>query len=252
MLRDLAELGTPEDPDIAPVDVVRANSSSWPGPVDRAVPGRPARVISAIRGVRAPRYDPSLTAEDCALYTNLLVLCLPYHGEVDDRKTGEKNYPVPLLMQWKADHEGSDAQALAALGAVDEERLTSLLLEVFSPPVKRLQKIADQLEETGVLTSRTVAELRQIVRVMADGPTRNDMLAAELLAEATGVLGSRRFTDMAEGLAVAASILGTKAMDTRISNLHGRSRAARLCLAPHRADQRGMVSLPAEPFRRSC
>ena len=91
--------------------------------------------IAHIRGVRAPRHDPSLTAEGCTLFTNLLVLCLPHHGEVDDRRTGEKNYPVPLLMQWKADHEGSNAQALAALGAVDEDRLTSLLLEVFSPPV---------------------------------------------------------------------------------------------------------------------
>ncbi len=191
--------------------------------------------IAHIRGVRHPRYDPSLTAEDCALYTNLLVLCLPHHGEVDDRKTGEKNYPVPLLMQWKADHEGSDAQALAALGAVDEERLTSLLLEVFSPPVKRLQQIVDQLEETGTFTSRTVAELRQIVQVLADRPTRSDMLAADLLAQAAGVLGSRRFTDMAEGLAVAASILGTKAMDDRISRLH--DAAAELGAASRRIER---------------
>lgn len=176
--------------------------------------------IAHIRGVRAPRYDPSLTYEQCALFTNLLVLCLPHHGEVDDRKTGEKNYPVSLLMQWKADHEGSNAQALAALGAVDEERLTSLLLEVFSPPVKRLQQITDQLEKTGTLTSRTVAELRQIVRVMADRPTRSDMFTAELLADAAAVLGTRRLSDMAEGLAAAAGILGEKAMETRISNLH--------------------------------
>ena len=176
--------------------------------------------IAHIRGVRAPRHDPSLTEPQCALFTNLLVLCLPHHGEVDDRKTGESLYPVSLLVQWKADHEGSSAPALAALGAVDEERLTSLLLEVFSPPVKRLQQIADQLERTGTLTSRTVSDLRQVVRVMADGPARSDLLAAELLAEAAVVFGSHRFSDTAEGLSQAAGILSGKAMDARITRLH--------------------------------
>lgn len=32
VLRDLAELGTPEDPDTAPVGVARGGSSSWPAP----------------------------------------------------------------------------------------------------------------------------------------------------------------------------------------------------------------------------
>jgi hypothetical protein len=176
--------------------------------------------IAHIRGVRAPRFDPSLRAEDCALYTNLLVLCLPHHGEVDDRRTGEKNYPVPLLMRWKADHEGSNAQALAALGAVDEETLTNLLLEVFTPPVKRLQQIADQLEETGHLTSHTVAELRQVIQVMAEGPTGADMLVAEMLANTADVLGTARFSQMAEELAMAADILGSADIGTKISSLH--------------------------------
>ena len=191
--------------------------------------------IAHIRGVRAPRYDPSLTAEDCALYTNLLILCLPHHGEVDDRKTGERDYPVPLLLQWKADHEGANAQALAALGAVDEERLTSLLLEVFSPPVERLQQIADQLERTGTLTSRTVGELRQIIRVMADGPPRSVTFTAELLGQAAELLGSRRFHDAVEELSAAAGILGARDMDTRISNLHD---AAELLSAASRRIQR--------------
>jgi hypothetical protein len=64
------------------------------------------------------------------------VLCpvLSHHGEVDDKKTGSTLYPVSLLMQWKADHEGSNGPALAALGPIGKESLTSLLLEVFSPP----------------------------------------------------------------------------------------------------------------------
>jgi hypothetical protein len=45
--------------------------------------------ITHIRGVRAPQYDPALSRVACASFTNLLILCLPHHGEVDDKKTGE-------------------------------------------------------------------------------------------------------------------------------------------------------------------
>jgi hypothetical protein len=73
-------------------------------------------------------------------------LCLPHHSKADDRTTGEANYPPELLRKWKAGHEGINGPALAALGPIDEESLASLLLEAFDPPVKRLEKIADQLE----------------------------------------------------------------------------------------------------------
>ena len=66
--------------------------------------------IAHIHGVRAPRYDPMLTVEQCAAFSNLLLLCLPHHSEVDDRKTGEKLYPPELLRKWKADHEGVTAR----------------------------------------------------------------------------------------------------------------------------------------------
>ena len=81
-----------------------------------------------------------------------------------------------------------------------------------------------------------MSELRQIVQVMTDGPSRSDMLAAELLAQAAAVLGTRRFSDMAEGLSAAAGILGAKAMDTRISNLH--DAAEMLSIASRRIERR--------------
>lgn len=110
--------------------------------------------IAHIRGVHAPRYDPALSPDECASFTNLLILCLPHHGEVDDKKTGEKLYPVATLTRWKTSHEGADGPALARLGQVDEDTLASMLTQVFSPPAQRLEQIADQLEETGTRAAR--------------------------------------------------------------------------------------------------
>jgi hypothetical protein len=175
--------------------------------------------IAHIRGVRAPRYDPALSRAACASFTNLLILCLPHHGEVDDKKTGETLYPVETLTQWKTDHEGANGPALAALGPVDEEILTGLLTQVFSPPAKRLQQIADQLEKTGTLTARTLVQLRQIVQVMDAGPAGTSAETAEMLAYAAGVFGTSGFSDAVEELGAAAEALSSRAMAARISEL---------------------------------
>ena len=175
--------------------------------------------IAHIRGVRAPRYDPALSRAACASFTNLLILCLPHHGEVDDKKTGETLYPVQTLAQWKTDHEGANGPALAALGPIDEETLTMLLTQVFSPPAKRLQQIADQLEKTGTLTARTLVQLRQIVQVMNAGPAGTSAETAEMLAYAAGVFGTSGFSDAVEEVRAAAETLSSRAMAARISEL---------------------------------
>ena len=163
--------------------------------------------VAHIKGVRAPRFDPKLTAEECAAFSNLLLLCLPHHAEVDDRKTGEKLYPPHLLRKWKADHEGRNGAALAALGPIDEESLTELLLDVFTPPVKRLQQIADQLEKTGTLNAQTVMELRQIVEVMASSPAGPDVRTAAMLATAAEVYNSHQFRQSVKALSEAVDLI---------------------------------------------
>ena len=178
--------------------------------------------VAHIKGVRAPRFDSSLTPEQSAAFSNLLILCLPHHAEVDDLKTGEKHYPVELLRQWKIEHEGSSGAELAKLGSIDEETLTDLLLEVFAPPVERLQQIADQLEKTGKINAQTVGELQQVIDVMIDSPYRPDPDVAAVLAEAAEVYGSRRFLQAAESLAEAADLLPgyDKSLGDRINELH--------------------------------
>jgi hypothetical protein len=176
--------------------------------------------IAHIRGIGAPRYDPALSAAACASFSNLLILCLPHHGEVDDRKTGETLYPVETLTRWKSDHEGANGPALDALGPVDDETLTRLLTQVFSPPARRLQQIADQLEKTGTLTAQNLVQLRQVVQVMNEGSARTNADAAEMLAYAADVFGRTRFTDTVDQLETAAETLSSRTMADQISNLH--------------------------------
>jgi len=163
--------------------------------------------IAHIRGVRAPRHDPSLTPGECNAFSNLLLLCLPHHGEVDDRKTGEVLYPPETLLKWKRDHEGSNGPALAALGSIDEDSLTELLLDVFDPPVKRLEKIADQLQQTGTLNAQALVQLRQVVDVLASTPSGLDIRTAAMLAQAADIFSTNRFQTAAAALGQAADIL---------------------------------------------
>lgn len=194
----------------------RCYAPECPAPVIREVrPGVPRKnaQISHIRGVRRPRHDPSLTPEQCAAFDNLILLCLPHHSEVDDPKTGEKNYPPKLLREWKKKHEGSSGPALAALGAVDEETLAELLTEVFSPPVERLQKIAKQLEDTGRLTAGTVADLRHVVNVMSDAPAGPERGVVAMLADTAEIYRRLNLGTSAGMLMDAAEALGQTVKD---------------------------------------
>jgi hypothetical protein len=117
--------------------------------------------IGHIYGVRpgAARFSSQIPDEVRDSFTNLLLLCLPHHGEVDDKKTGAKLYPPKTLREWKIRHEGSNGPALAVLGQVDEDSIAELLTGAFSPPIERLQSIARQLEQTGTLNAAAVQEL---------------------------------------------------------------------------------------------
>jgi hypothetical protein len=180
--------------------------------------------IAHIYGVRpgARRFNPALSNEERDSFTNLLILCFPHHSEVDDKKTGEELYPPGLLRRWKTTHEGSNGPALAALGQIDEETLTGLLLEVFTPPVKRLELIAGQLEKTGTLTAESLRQLRQIVRVMRDTPAGPDAATAAMLMEAAQLFAGRSFSASAKALREAADILPAydSALGRKIAQLH--------------------------------
>jgi hypothetical protein len=77
--------------------------------------------IAHIYGVKpgTPRHKP-MPAAQRESFANLLLLCMPHHADVDDRKIGEHEYPADKLFKWKYDREGSDSDALSVLAIKDE------------------------------------------------------------------------------------------------------------------------------------
>lgn len=78
---------------------------------------------------------------------------------------------------------------------------------MFDPPLQRLEKIAEQLEQTGTLNARTVTQLRQVVDVMTSTPVGPDLRTARGLAFAADVFSTHAFQNAATALGQAADIL---------------------------------------------
>jgi hypothetical protein len=167
--------------------------------------------VSHIYGVRpeAARHRPKLPPEERDSFKHLLLLCLPHHEEVDDEKTGEELYPPKLLHEWKANHEGRNGPALAALGTIQPNQVIDLLTAAFTPPLDRLKAITKQLEQTGAVTAETVAELQDVLAVMSAPTLGIDARTARLLAFAAEVLGTSSFEKSARMLGDAADTLPT-------------------------------------------
>jgi hypothetical protein len=184
--------------------------------------------IGHIYGVRpgAARFSHQIPADERDSFTNLLLLCLPHHGEVDDKKTGAKMYPAETLRKWKTRHEGSNGPALAVLGHIDDDSITDLLTSAFSPPIERLQSIARQLEETGTLNATAVQELQQVVRVMQDSPTGLDRRTALMFAQAADVLATSSFNTAAHELYTGADLLSGAVLASLRRDVSGLSDAA--------------------------
>ncbi|MDR7276007.1 hypothetical protein [Catenuloplanes atrovinosus] len=165
--------------------------------------------VAHVYGVRpkAPRYRENIPDRDSFKY--LLLLCTPHHSLVDDKKTGERDFPPETLLDWKRLHEGGNRQALAALGSIDEDDLTDLLTEVFSPPLKRLEDLATQLERTGTVTRQNLADLKQIITVMQDTAGAPDRQTALTLSQAAEILSLINLPSSATRLSQAAEILSS-------------------------------------------
>ena len=71
--------------------------------------------VAHIYGVRpgASRYRPDMAASKRDSFTNLLLLCLAHHEEVDG---DEHRYPPGTLKKWKTAHEGTANSELSRHG----------------------------------------------------------------------------------------------------------------------------------------
>jgi hypothetical protein len=164
--------------------------------------------VAHIYGVRpnTPRYRADMTAEERDSFENLLLLCTPHHEEVDG-KDGEERYPPELLLEWKIQHEGDQGSVLNQLRVMDTDALMKLLTRIAEPPVKRLEAIAQRLEETHTVSAETVSELRAIIATLSDAGVGVDAATATRLAHAAEVLGTRDLKTTAAGLSHAADVL---------------------------------------------
>ncbi|MEU8313699.1 hypothetical protein [Micromonospora sp. NPDC049033] len=165
--------------------------------------------IAHVYGVRpnAPRYKDGLPDSERDSFRNLLLLCLPHHSEVDDKKTGERLYPPETLLEWKRKHEGDLNAELSRIGPVDEDLLMDVIAEIFEPPLKRLESIAEQLERTGVVNANSVAELRGIISALTDNPVGLDARTVAILADSVEKLGGQGFRRAVNKFSDAAEIM---------------------------------------------
>lgn len=64
-------------------------------------------------GSLGSRYNPNMTDDERRDFPNLILLCDECHSIVDN-KVNESQYPVPILKQWKKDHEGKVLEKLTS------------------------------------------------------------------------------------------------------------------------------------------
>ncbi|GAA4588615.1 hypothetical protein GCM10023194_40740 [Planotetraspora phitsanulokensis] len=184
--------------------------------------------IAHIRGVKrgAPRFRECRSEEERRereSFKNLIIVCLSHHSEIDDKKEGEKLYPPEVLHEWKRKHEGQYGAALNTIGPISEEALTEALAEAFTPPVVRLEKIADSLERTGSLNAEALQDLRQIIDVLHTAPGGVEERTAHNLMVSADTLSHLNLDNSSKVLLQASDMLSKliPIIDARIQQLGG-------------------------------
>ncbi|GAB2597993.1 hypothetical protein [Kribbella endophytica] len=162
--------------------------------------------IAHIYGVRprGPRYRPDIPAEIRDSFSNLLLLCYPHHTEIDG---DEDRYPPDLLRAWKVGHEDAEVAPLNGLVLPDPDEWMEILTQVASPPLDRLDAIAERLERTGVANQETVDELKYVLRTLSTSEAGVDVRSAQALLAASDILSSMDINRSAMALLDAAEVL---------------------------------------------
>jgi len=164
--------------------------------------------VAHIYGVKpkGPRFRPDMPARERDSFSNLLLLCLAHHEEVDG-KDAESRYTPETLRQWKAQHEGASGSVLDNLSVPNTDVLMAKLAQIAEPPLERLETITQRLEETGTVTAGTLAELKQIIDAMSMTSIDVSAQTASSLSYAAEILGTSSFSTAARQLAYAAEVL---------------------------------------------
>lgn len=117
--------------------------------------------IARIRGLKpgSKRYDSTWTVEQRNSFTNLILLCSPHHKTVDGRH-GDR-YPVTLLESWKHARETDGLDALAGLGQLTEDKLSTMIATAQAELLDRIGPALDQF-------AQTAPDLAALLRVLTD------------------------------------------------------------------------------------
>jgi hypothetical protein len=94
---------------------------------DGAWIGTVAHIVSAED--TGPRADVSMSPELRRKSTNLMLLCADHGRKIDDRETGERDFPRHRLLSIKAAHEERFAQAISQM--IESSRPKGISVEDF-------------------------------------------------------------------------------------------------------------------------
>jgi len=91
------------------LDTLSGNQCAAPNCEKSLIAEDQQSIISKICHIEAaskngPRWNPNMTDDDRRHYDNLILLCDEHHTIIDN-KQNESQYTVPLLKEWKANHE---------------------------------------------------------------------------------------------------------------------------------------------------
>jgi hypothetical protein len=135
------------------------NQCAFPGciqPVIDSQTGLPIGQICHIKGKspNGPRYDPNQSEQDRNDYPNLLVMCPVHNKTVDDAETCDQ-FPVPLLAEFKKNHESRSHNTLVSEDLLAKVVKLFELVENLQPPPKPLTKLTPLIESHRTGTDHT-------------------------------------------------------------------------------------------------
>ncbi|GAA1600457.1 hypothetical protein GCM10009789_63400 [Kribbella sancticallisti] len=144
-----------------------------PEPLVRFVKGVPVNNfdVAHIRALnsKGPRAVSGMSEDELNRMDNLVLLCRPHHTVVD--KLRPADFPIPLLVEWKAARERSGYADLQALRGLTEQRLQELMTEAFESLHERVESAVSKLESV----DRDVAKMLR--------PFINDIAAVNFVSK---------------------------------------------------------------------
>jgi hypothetical protein len=131
------------------LDTLSGNECAQPNCTKKLIAEDGISIISKICHIAAaskegPRFDENMTDDERRGFNNLILLCDEHHVIIDN-KENESEYPVPLLKNWKSDHEKKILELISNKNLLSKHPLA--LNEVINLVGSKMDEVLD-LPET--------------------------------------------------------------------------------------------------------